>query len=108
MAISFEHEWFNLDGPTAKLRKTYGAGAVEGLRVEDIAAKMQQDLFPLLERSNRMLLRNLQALRARRQTPAPSVTIGAAGQVNVAGQQVNEAQGQRGAGLTDARMLNDD
>jgi hypothetical protein len=48
--------------------------------------------MPLLDRSNRMLLRNLKALKAMRQAPAPNVSIGNAGQVNVATNQVNAVQ----------------
>ena len=47
--------------------------------------------MPLLDRSNRILLRNLKALRALREGPVPSVSIGSAGQVNVAAEQVNTA-----------------
>ena len=47
--------------------------------------------MPLLDRSNRMMLRNLKALQARRQPPVPSVSIGQAGQVNVAAVQANRA-----------------
>jgi hypothetical protein len=91
LAIRFEHEWFGLESPTAKLRKEYGRDAVEGLHVEATAERMQGQLFPLLERANRMLLRNLRALKDLRQGPAPSVQIGQAGQVNVASVQRNEA-----------------
>ena len=47
--------------------------------------------MPLLDRSNRMLLRHLKALKALREGPIPSVSIGSTGQVNVAGEQVNTA-----------------
>ena len=53
--------------------------------------RLGQQLVPLLDRSNRMMLRNLKARRERGRTPAPSVSIGSAGQVNVAAQQVNAA-----------------
>ena len=53
--------------------------------------KRVERLLPLLDRSNRMLLGNLKALKAPREGPVPSVSIGSAGQVNVAGEQVNSA-----------------
>jgi hypothetical protein len=68
---------------------------VKGLRVIELAERLGEQLMPLLDRSNRMMLRNLKALQARRQPPAPNVNIGNAGQVNVAAQQVN-ATGQGG------------
>ena len=44
--------------------------------------RIPEQLLPLLDRSNRVMLRNLKALQARREGPAPSVSIGAAQQVN--------------------------
>jgi hypothetical protein len=52
--------------------------------------------LPLLDRLNRLMLRNLRALRDPRQRPAANVTIGAAGQVNVGAQQVNVAKASDG------------
>ena len=93
LSIWLEREFFGTEGPTAKLRKRHGYGAEEirGLRAEDIVERLVERLMPLLDRSNRMLLRNLKALRALREGPAPTVSIGSAGQVNVAGEQVNTA-----------------
>jgi hypothetical protein len=60
------------------------------LWVEHIVERLSEQLLPLLDRSNRIMLRNLKALREQRQAPAPSVSIGNAGQVNVAAVQSNE------------------
>jgi hypothetical protein len=62
---------------------------IKGLRVIELAERLGEQLMPLLDRSNRMMLRNLKALHARRQPPAPNVSIGNAGQVNVGQDQVN-------------------
>jgi hypothetical protein len=62
---------------------------IRGLTVEEIVERLAEKLMPLLDRSNRMMLRNLKALEARRQPPMPNVSIGQAGQVNVGAQQVN-------------------
>ena len=51
--------------------------------------RIAEQLLPLLDRGNRMMLRNLKALKSLREPPVPSVSIGAAGQVNVAAEQVN-------------------
>ena len=59
------------------------------LWVEHIVERLSEQLLPLLDRSNRVMLRNLKALQARREGAAPSVSIGSAGQVNVATSQMN-------------------
>ena len=46
-----------------------------------------------------MLERNLRALKLLREGPAPSVTIGSAGQVNLAAQQTNSVQADAAAGV---------
>jgi len=90
-AAQLEAEFFGHEKTlTAKVKGYYGADRVRGLTVEEIVQRMAEQLMPLLDRSNRMMLRNLKALQARRQPSSPSVSIGTAGQVNVAGvQQVN-------------------
>ena len=52
-------------------------------------ARIGEQVVPLLDRSNRMTLRTLKALRARRRPPSASVGIGGAGRVNVAQAQLN-------------------
>ena len=47
--------------------------------------------MPLMDRSNRMTLRNLRALKDHRRPPSPNLNINQAQQVNVGGQQVNVA-----------------
>jgi hypothetical protein len=95
LAQLVEAEFFRKEPPTARLEAHYGAGRVRGLQVEEAVGRMAERLMPLLDRSNRMLIRNLKALRAMRQGPAPSVSIGSAAQVNVAGQQLNAATDAR-------------
>jgi hypothetical protein len=88
-----EREFFELGSLTASATRS-GAGEVRevrGLRVEAIVERIVERLAPLVDRSNRMLIRNLKALRALREGPVPSVSIGSAGQVNVAAAQVNGA-----------------
>src|SRR5262249_6494997 len=96
-ASLIEAEFFRRESMTAKLKKEYGY-SVGGLKVEDYVHRVGEELMPLLDRCNRMMIRNLRALRERKARPAPSVTIGAAGQVNmgaqVAAQQVNVAAGE--------------
>jgi hypothetical protein len=88
-ALKLEHEYFGTDGPNVTLRRTHGREVAAKLDAEAAFRRLSEQLQPLKERSNRMLLRNLQALQDRRSAPAPSVQIENAGQVNVANQQVS-------------------
>jgi hypothetical protein len=92
LASLIEAEFFGTDGPRAKLRKQHGY-QVDGLKVEDTLARLGEQLLPLLDRCNRLMHRNLRALRDPRQRPAASLNIGSVRQVNVGAQQVNVAEG---------------
>jgi hypothetical protein len=94
-ALLIEEEFFGSQGPRAKLKKNYGY-QVAGLKVENMLHRFGEELLPSLDRLNRLMLRNLKALRERRQDAVPSVTLGAAQQVNVGGQQVNVAEAPDG------------
>jgi hypothetical protein len=100
LAAQVEFEFFRSDSPTAKLKAEYGAGAatIRGLKVEELVRRLAEQLMPLLDRSNRMLLRNLKALKALREAAGPSVSIGSVGQVNVAANQINAGGGGAEAG----------
>jgi hypothetical protein len=104
-AMLTESEFFSRESLTAKFRDKYGraAGEINGLRVEDHVHRIGEELLPLLDRCNRLMLRNLKALKAMREPAAQSVSIGSAGQVNVAQAQVNAGAGgcERGAGRLD-------
>jgi hypothetical protein len=91
LAWNIESEFFGNDGPRAKLNAKLGYRP-NGLEVQDLLARLGEDLLPLLDRSNRLMMRNLRALRDPRQRPAASVSIASVGQVNVGGQQVNVAE----------------
>ena len=94
LATEVEHEFFGTEGMgvvvDGRQRSTRDV-RIEGLRVVRIIDRLGEQILPLLDRSNRMMIRNLKALEARRQPPAPSVSIGQAGQVNVAAVQANKA-----------------
>jgi hypothetical protein len=94
LALVVEREFFGLESPTVKLRSYYGSREAGKLNVEETAQRIGEQFMPLLDRANRMMLRNLRAIRERKVKPAPSVTIGAAAQVNLAQQQVNVAAGE--------------
>ncbi len=88
-ATLIEAELFGQESPTAKFKERYGYGAASGLKVEEMVQGLVQTLFPLLDRCNRMFIRNLRAIKDLRAPAGPAVAIGAAGQVNVGTQQVN-------------------
>lgn len=87
LALGVEHECFGEEGPGARFDRRHGR--VPGLVVEERLARLGEQLLPLLDRSNRLVVRNLKALAELRRGPAPTVAIGRAEQVNVASQQVN-------------------
>ena len=92
LAGQVESEFFGtagLDVVVEGKRRSPWDVRIKGLRVVELLDRLDRQILPLLDRSNRMMLRNLKALQARRQTPSPSVSIGQAGQVNVGAQQVN-------------------
>jgi hypothetical protein len=95
LAWQIESEFFGDEGPRAKLNAKLGY-KVSGLEVQDLLARLGEDLLPLLDRCNRLLNRNLRALRDPRQRPAASVSIASVGQVNVGAQQVNVAESASG------------
>src|SRR5919109_4668206 len=55
LSIWLEHEFFGLQGLTAKLkdRHGYGAESIRGLKAEDIVEQLVERLLPLLDRCNR-------------------------------------------------------
>ena len=73
-------------------------GKVRGLEVEELVNQIVERLTPLLDRLNRMMLRNLKSLKAWQQLPTPNVSVGSAGQVNMAAQQVNVAPNEKPKG----------
>lgn len=89
LALLIEHELFLQDAPSVRMKVRYGPEAVDGLEVEERLRRLGEQLLPLLDRANRMVLRNLKVLQELRRGPMPAVAIGRADQVNVAHQQVN-------------------
>jgi hypothetical protein len=105
LATEIESELFGTEGMSVvvdgRKRSTWDV-RIKGLRVVQIIDRLGEQILPLLDRSNRMMLRNLKALEARRQPPAPSVSIGQAGQVNVASVQTNQSNRRADGADTEA------
>jgi hypothetical protein len=71
----------------------FGQDGREGLAIEDDVRRLTEHLMPLLDRANRMFIRNLKAIRELRQGPDPNISIGLAEQVTVTNQQDRRAPG---------------
>lgn len=89
LALLLEHEAFGGESPTAAFNRENGRAS--GLVVEEHLHEMGEKMLPLLDRANRMVIRNLKAIKELRQRPVPTVAINQASQVNVGAQQVNAA-----------------
>jgi len=87
LALRIEHELFGQESPTVAFNKTNGRGS--GLVVEEQLQRLAEQLLPLLDRGNRMVIRNLKAMKEQRQRAMPNVAIERVDQLNMAGQQVN-------------------
>ena len=85
-----EAELFGQAGPSATLEAKYGPGSVTGLAAEEWVRRLTESLVPLLDRTNRMLIRNLRALRELKGAPL-AVRVENYGQLNVGQTQTNTA-----------------
>jgi hypothetical protein len=86
-AVGGVRELFAPPVPAATLDPN--SGQVKGLAVEEHLKRIREQLLPLLDRANKMLIRNLTAVRGLRRGPTPAVAIEQAEQVNVGEKQVN-------------------
>lgn len=83
LALWIEHELFGQSAPAVKLRGKVGP-AVEQFAVEDRLKKLGEVLLPVLDRANRMMVRNLKTMKELRQGPTPTVSVAAASPVDPA------------------------
>lgn len=69
---STQTEMFGSASLSSKLEDQYGRGTdFRGLRVEEFVRRLTEQLMPLIEKSNGLLLRNLRALQDRKAARAP-------------------------------------
>lgn len=73
-ALHVEHDFFGQDGPSAKLKARYGC-SVEGFRAEDHIARIGEQLLPLVDRTNGMVVKNLKAVQDLRKEGRPVAVI---------------------------------
>jgi hypothetical protein len=81
LAVRIEHEFFGDDAFTEMARK--GHRRADRFAVEDRVRQLSEQLLPLLDRANRMMIRNLKAIKELRPGQVPAVAIGRAEQVTV-------------------------
>jgi hypothetical protein len=87
LAMIIESECF---GPDALSLKAAKAGRKDtGIIVEDMAARLVDTLFPLLDRANKMVARNLRAINEIHRGSTASVAVARADSINVAKNQIN-------------------
>ena len=89
-----ESEFFSTRGLQAEFEERYGRGAgarIRGLKAEEIVRQLGQEMLPLLDRCNRMVIRNLKMLRDLKTTPL-ALTVENYGQLNVGQRQTNLAR----------------
>ena len=75
LSIHIEHEFFGLDGPSARFRDRYGreGRTIRGLSVEEHLAHLREGLIPLAERCGRVMREALVALDLLRASPSQAV-----------------------------------
>jgi hypothetical protein len=81
LALRIEHEFFGDDAFTEMAQK--GHRRADRFAVEDRVRRLSEQLMPLFDRANRMLIRNLKAIKELRQGQVPAIAIGRANHVTV-------------------------
>jgi hypothetical protein len=81
LAVRIEHEFFGDDAFTEMARR--GHRRSDRFAVEDRVRRLSEQLMPLFDRANRLMIRNLQAIKELRQGQVPAVAIGRAEQVTI-------------------------
>jgi hypothetical protein len=81
LAVHIEHEFFGDDAFTEMARK--GHRRADRLAVEERVRRLSEQLMPLRDRANRLMIRNLKAIKELRQGQVPAIAIGRADQVTV-------------------------
>jgi hypothetical protein len=85
LALRIEFDLFALNSPTRKNGYPTGGEWV----VEDWIQRLADKVLPIIDRANRLVIRNLKAMQELRQGVTPAVAIGRAEQVNVSTKQAN-------------------
>jgi len=81
LALHIERQFFGQDAFAAEGQER--ARAEKRRSVDDHVRRLGEQLMPLLDRTNRMFIRNLKAIKELRQGQVPAIAIGRADQVTV-------------------------
>jgi hypothetical protein len=87
LSLHIEDEFFGQDALVENgqrpVRRPGRFSCEERFSFEEDVRRLSEQLMPLLDRANRMLIRNLKAIKELRQGPVPAIAIGRAEQVTV-------------------------
>jgi len=81
LAVHIEREFFRDDAFTEMAKERFRR--TDRFAVEERVRRLREELMPLFDRANRLLIRNLKAIKELRQGPVPAIAIGRADQVTV-------------------------
>ena len=86
LALHIEHQFFGQDA-LAETGQRPARRPGRRFSVEEDVRRLSEQFIPLLDRANRMLIRNLKAIKELRQGLVPAIAIGRAEQVTVTNHQ---------------------
>jgi len=81
LAVRIEHEFFGDDAFTEMAKERFRRA--DRFAVEERVQRLSEQLMPIFDRANRMMIRNLKAIKELRQGQVPAIAIGRADQVTV-------------------------
>jgi hypothetical protein len=81
LAVRIEHEFFGDDAFTEVVRGQ--RRVADRFAVAERVQRLSEQLMPVFDRTNRMMIRNLKAIKELRQGQVPAIAIGRAEQVTV-------------------------
>ena len=81
LAVRIEREFFGDDAFTEMAKERFRRA--DRLAVEEPVRRLSEQLMPIFDRANRMMIRNLKAIKELRQGQVPAIAIGRADQVTV-------------------------
>ena len=90
LALHIERQFFGQDAFAAEGQER--ARAAKPRSVDDHVRRLGEQLMPLLDRTNRMFIRNLKAIKELRQGLVPAIAIARADQVTVTSPQTGRGR----------------
>jgi hypothetical protein len=97
LAVRIEHEFFGDDAFTEVVKGQ--RRIADRFAVAERVQRLSEQLMPTLDRANRMMIRNLKAIKELRQGQVPAITIGRAEQVTVTNRPPRRLRPLKGVAL---------